>query len=178
MEANRPIRSFRTYRDPIATGDLVFVYGTLRDGQPNHEPYLGSALRCGDVWTTVDRYRLRDLGAFPAAEHVTGEPGAPGRGLVGEVYRVRAETGRYLDHLEGNGRLYRRALRTVCRPSEGAPGGLAWVRAWVFEIVRPRPDAPVIDSGDWSDRLPLVDDDDADADVDIEDDWNDDGFEW
>ena len=149
MRDDRPIRSFRTYRDPIATGDLVFVYGTLRDGQPNNGTYLGSAERVGDLWTTVDRYRLLDLGAFPAAEHVTGEPGAPGRGLVGEVYRVDVETGRGLDWLEGNGRLYRRALRTVCRPSEGAPGGLAWVRAWVFEIVRPRPDAPVIDSGDW-----------------------------
>lgn len=176
MDANRPIRSFRTYRDPIATGDLVFVYGTLRDGQPNHG-WLGSSERVGGTFETVDRYRLRDLGSFPAAEHVTGEPGAPGRGLVGEVYRVDdVETGWNLDHLEGNGRLYRRALRTVCRPSEGAPGGLAWVRAWVFEIVRPRPDAPVIDSGDWYDRLPLVAD--ADADADIEDDWNDDGFEW
>lgn len=151
MDANRPIRSFRTYRDPIATGDLVLAYGTLREGQPNHGTYLGSAERVGGLWTTVDRYRLRDLGAFPAAEHVHGEPGAPGRGLVGEVYRVDAETGRGLDWLEGNGRLYRRALRTVARPSEGAPGGLAWVRVWVFEIVRPRPDAPVIDSGDWLD---------------------------
>jgi gamma-glutamylcyclotransferase (GGCT)/AIG2-like uncharacterized protein YtfP len=175
MDDNRPIRSFRTHRDPIATGDIVFVYGTLREGEPNHQPYLGSAVRCGEVWTTIDRYRLLDLGAFPAAEHVTGEPGAPGRGLVGEVYRVDAETGRYLDHLEGNGRLYRRALRSVYIDGDLL---LSRCRAWVFEIVRPRPDAPVIDSGDWSDRLPLVDDDDADADVDIEDDWNDDGFEW
>ena len=177
MRDDRPIRSFRTYRDPIATGDLVFVYGTLRDGQPNHG-WLGSSERVGGTFETVDRYRLRDLGSFPAAEHVTGEPGAPGRGLVGEVYRVDdVETGWNLDHLEGNGRLYRRALRSVYIDGDLL---LSRCRAWVFEIVRPRPDAPVIDSGDWSDRLPLVDDadDDADADADIEDDWNDDGFEW
>ena len=152
MDANRPIRSFRTYRDPIATGDLVFVYGTLRDGQPNHG-WLGSSERVGGTFETVDRYRLRDLGSFPAAEHVTGEPGAPGRGLVGEVYRVDdVETGWNLDHLEGNGRLYRRSLRTVYRDTGGGPGTPAdWARAWVFEIVRPRPDAPVIDSGDWID---------------------------
>jgi len=177
MRDDRPIRSFRTYRDPIATGDLVFVYGTLRDGQPNHGHYLGSAHRVGGTFETVDRYRLRDLGAFPAAEHVTGEPGAPGRGLVGEVYRVDAETGWNLDRLEVNGRFYRRALRTVYRDTGGGPGTPAdWARAWVFEIVRPRPDSPVIESGDWSDRLPLVAD--ADDDVDVEDDWNDDGFEW
>jgi gamma-glutamylcyclotransferase (GGCT)/AIG2-like uncharacterized protein YtfP len=96
---------------------------------------------------------MRDLGAFPAAEHITSEPGAPGAGLVGEVYRVDVETGWALDRLEGNGQLYRRAVRTVGRLSEGAPGGLAWVQAWVFEIVRPRPDAPVIESGDWLDRV-------------------------
>jgi hypothetical protein len=77
---------------------------------------------------------------------VHGEPGAPGRGLVGEVYRVDAETGRYLDHLEGNGRLYRRALRSVYMEGNLL---LSRCRAWVFEIVRPRPDSPVIESGDW-----------------------------
>ena len=92
----------RTYRDEIETGDLVFVYGTLRDGQPNNW-ILRSADRVGGSWSTVDVYRLRDLGAFPAAEHITGEPGAPGAGLVGEVYRVDAETGWALDRLEGNG---------------------------------------------------------------------------
>ena len=155
------MRDERTYRDPIQTGDLVFVYGTLRSGQPNHRPYLGSALRCGDTWTTVDRYRLRDLGAFPAAEHITGEPGAPGRGIVGEVYRVRAEVGCRLDRLESNGQLYRRALRTVCRGGGADPiqtadelefgSGAGWVRAWVFEIVRHCSGSPVIDSGDWND---------------------------
>ena len=151
----------RTWRDEIEGGDLVFVYGTLRSGQPNHQPYLGSALRCGDVWTTQDRYRLLDLGAFPAAEHMSSEPGVPGAGLVGEVYRVRTAVGLGLDRLESNGRLYRRALRTVCRGGGTEPiwtadelefgSGAGWVRAWVFEIVGPRCDAPVIDSGDWLD---------------------------
>ena len=112
-----------TFRDEIKTGDLVFVYGTLRAGQPNHG-WLGSSERVGGSWATVDVYRMRDLGAFPAAEHITGEPGAPGRGLIGEVYRVDVETGWSLDRLEGNGQLYRRAVRTVGRLSEGAPGGL------------------------------------------------------
>jgi gamma-glutamylcyclotransferase (GGCT)/AIG2-like uncharacterized protein YtfP len=109
----------------------------------------------------VDRYRLRDLGAFPAAEHITSEPGAPGRGLVGEVYRVRADVGCRLDRLESNGQLYRRALRTVCRGGGSDPiqtadelefgSGAGWVRAWVFEIVRHCNGSPVIDSGDWND---------------------------
>ena len=140
-----------TFRDEIKTGDLVFVYGTLRAGQPNHG-WLGSSDRVGGLWWTVDVYRMRDLGAFPAAEHITSEPGAPGRGLIGEVYRVDVETGWALDRLEGNGQLYRRAVRTVWRDGGGF-GPAIRVRAWLFEIVRPRPDAPVIESGDWLDRV-------------------------
>jgi gamma-glutamylcyclotransferase (GGCT)/AIG2-like uncharacterized protein YtfP len=157
----------RTHLDPIETGDLVFVYGTLRAGQSN-DWLLGSSLAIGGIWKTVDRYRLMDLGAFPAAEHMTGEPRcacpechSPGSTLVGEVYRVRANVGLDLDRLEGNGLLYRRAIRTVRRGDGANPiwtadelefgSGAGWVRAWVFEIVRPRDGAPVIDSGDWFD---------------------------
>ena len=151
----------RNHRDPIEGGDLVFVYGTLRNGQPNNW-ILSASLRIVGTFETVDRYRRRDLGAFPAAEHITSEPGAPGRGIVGEVYRVRAHIGRELDRLEINGRMYRRALRTVCRGGGARPIQTAdelefsecsgWVRAWVYEIIRPRTHNPVIESGDWFDR--------------------------
>ena len=154
------MRDYRTYQDEIEGGDLVFVYGTLRSGQPNHH-LLGSSLRIDGVFETVDRYRLRDLGAFPAAEHLTSEPGTPGAGLIGEVYRVRAEVGQQLDRLESNGQLYRRALRTVCRgggtdmihtADELEFGsGSGWVRAWVYEIVCADEHDPVIASGDWLD---------------------------
>jgi len=156
MKNDRPTRANRTYRDPVATGDLVFVYGTLRRGERFHDIYLPDAEFVGDA-TTVDRYRLRDLGAFPAAEHITSEPGAPGRGLVGEVYRVDEQTGRDLDALENNGGLYRRALRSVYSGNTGVSGllesDLVWLTAWVFEIINPRWNEPIIESGDWLNRI-------------------------
>jgi gamma-glutamylcyclotransferase (GGCT)/AIG2-like uncharacterized protein YtfP len=80
----------------------VFVYGTLKRGYGLHsvlhgQRFLGHA-------QTAPRYRLYDVGCFPAlVEHVDGLP------VQGEVYEVDARTLAALDRCEGEGHLYRRA---------------------------------------------------------------------
>lgn len=80
---------------------LVFVYGTLLSGEPNHEvladaEYLGRG-------ATEPVFDMVSLGAFPAI--VSG-----GRtSITGEVYRVNQGTLAALDRLEGHPHFYRRA---------------------------------------------------------------------
>jgi gamma-glutamylaminecyclotransferase len=79
---------------------LLFVYGTLRRGGPNH-PLLAAA-RFVDAARTAERYALfvdgiPFLAPAPAVHHVRGE-----------VYAVSAETLAEIDRLEGHPRWYER----------------------------------------------------------------------
>lgn len=109
---------------------LVFVYGTLRQGQPNH-PWLAGANPEGEG--ELPGAVLHDLGPFPMA--VEG----PGR-IHGEVYAVSARCLADLDRLEGHPRLYERQL---LRLADGR-------RAWVY-LGQPRQvrHAPVLAAGRW-----------------------------
>lgn len=78
----------------------VFVYGTLRTGERNHDFLAGAARVAAD--RTPARYTLVDLGAYPAA--VVGGATA----IVGEVFEVDAATLARLDRLEGHPHLYQR----------------------------------------------------------------------
>ncbi|MEB3333081.1 MAG: gamma-glutamylcyclotransferase family protein [Synechococcaceae cyanobacterium] len=90
---------------------LVFVYGTLKAGQPNHH-WLTQARPLGEA--TLPGAVLHDLGPFPMA--IRGE----GR-VLGELYAVDADALMQLDRLEGVPRLYERQQRPL------ADGRLAWV---------------------------------------------------
>lgn len=79
---------------------LVFVYGTLLVGQPNHR-YLKEAQLLREA-RTLPTYRLYNLGTFPGL--VDGGEYA----VVGEVYEVDEPTLAALDRLEGHPRFYRR----------------------------------------------------------------------
>jgi gamma-glutamylcyclotransferase (GGCT)/AIG2-like uncharacterized protein YtfP len=85
---------------------LLFVYGTLRQGGPNH-PLLAAA-RFVDAARTAERYALfvdgiPFLAPVPAVHHVRGE-----------VYAVSAETLAEIDRLEGHPRWYeRRPIQVV-----------------------------------------------------------------
>jgi gamma-glutamylcyclotransferase (GGCT)/AIG2-like uncharacterized protein YtfP len=98
-------------------GMLVFVYGTLKRGHPNHHwlagaAFLGEARLPGAV--------LHDLGPFPMAIR--------GQGCVwGEVFGVDAARLARLDGLEGAPRLYERHVMGL---ADGR-------RAWVY-LGRPR----------------------------------------
>ena len=95
-----------------AAEELVFVYGTLRQGEANHgllrgAKYLGTH-------RTQRRYTMRDLGAYPAI--VEGGVTA----VVGEVYAMDKKTLARLDRLEDCPEEYSRGrLKT--------PFGWAWI---------------------------------------------------
>lgn len=125
----------------------LFVYGTLRRGEPNaallgeveHRP----AVCAGRLWQVQPRPPHR----YPAA---TIEPLHPADQLAGELVHPDPVRWQTLDHLEGfggfgheHGHLYRRMLWTA-RPAPNLPPQLCWIYAM------PEPPAgPRIPSGDW-----------------------------
>ena len=118
-----------------ATATRVFVYGTLRAGEPNH--YLLDHHAMVRRARTEPAFELVSLGAFPAM--IAGGATA----VVGEVYDVDAVTLAALDRLEGHPRFYR---RTRIALEDGAA-----VETYLLapEQVEGR---PVIDSGNWRAR--------------------------
>ena len=115
------------------TVHTVFVYGTLRKGQPNRavmEPHLVADLGEGQI-----RGAMYDLGLFPA---VTLEED----GLVtGEWVRVTDEGLARLDRLEGYPSFYDRAIVSDTTNV---------LRGWVYCMARRKVDGyERVESGDW-----------------------------
>jgi len=82
----------------------IFVYGTLRTGEPNH--YMLDHITPLRLTRTAPAYTLVSLGAFPAM--LEGGTTA----VVGEVYEVDEMTLVALDRLESHPRFYeRKAIR-------------------------------------------------------------------
>lgn len=75
----------------------VFVYGTLLQGQGNHDHYLEDDWLIGRA--VADKFQMYDIGHYPGI--VRGE----GR-VRGELYEVPAEAMEDLDILEDEGSLY------------------------------------------------------------------------
>jgi gamma-glutamylcyclotransferase (GGCT)/AIG2-like uncharacterized protein YtfP len=84
----------------------VFVYGTLMYGQPNHYLLNGSEF-IGHA-TSLERYHVMSMGAFPAA---VIDPVHNNWKIEGEMYSCAQETFERLDRLESNGWLYLRRMR-------------------------------------------------------------------
>jgi gamma-glutamylcyclotransferase (GGCT)/AIG2-like uncharacterized protein YtfP len=86
-----------------ASGQLVFVYGTLKRGGSNHD-FLGGQSYRGEA-RTVPGFRLVDLGEYPGLLPYPDDQD----GVTGEVWWVDNATLARLDELEGvNEGLYRR----------------------------------------------------------------------
>lgn len=125
----------------------VFVYGTLRPGQPNWERLL--ARRAQRVVTgRLPGVVLLDCGHYPAGVERPGAVAA-----IGEVVWIRptvwSEVLAALDHLEGYDpadadRLYDRVVRSV-QTMEGP------VDCWVYLAGRMLNASarPVVTGGDW-----------------------------
>jgi gamma-glutamylcyclotransferase (GGCT)/AIG2-like uncharacterized protein YtfP len=115
------------------TRTRVFVYGTLRAGEPNHY-LLDDHDLVGSV-CTEPVFELVSLGAFPAM--VAGGTTA----VVGEVYEVDPITLAALDRLEGHPRFYQR------RPIRLADGDEVLAYLLSPEQAHGRTRIP---SGDWT----------------------------
>ena len=111
---------------------LVFVYGTLRQEEVNHDLLVRA--RFVAEARTEPCFELFDLGAFPAMS-VDGQTA-----VVGEVYAVDDATLARLDHLEGHPRLYQ---RTQIRLEDGQE-----VQTYLMDRARVR-GCVRIASGDW-----------------------------
>lgn len=114
------------------THTLIFTYGTLLCGEPNHRLLHRARLVC--VAITAPRYLLVDLGAFPAMLD-------NGRTAVrGEVYVCDAATLAALDRLESHPSFYERRDVVLARGPRGAQA---------YFLNDARPGAQPIRSGDW-----------------------------
>jgi gamma-glutamylaminecyclotransferase len=111
---------------------LVFVYGTLRQEEVNHDLLVRA--RFVAEARTEPCFDLFDLGAFPAMS--TGGETA----VLGEVYAVDDATLARLDRLEGHPSFYQ---RTQIRLDDGQE-----VQTYLMERSRMRGRAPIA-SGDW-----------------------------
>lgn len=103
----------------------IFVYGTLKTGQPNHYRLLDGAngqARLVCAARTVQRYPL----VIGGRHNVPFLLDVPGRGhrVRGELYSVDQRMLAFLDHFEGVPTWYQRVpLELEAAPEEGGPEG-------------------------------------------------------
>ena len=114
---------------------LIFVYGTLLAGEPNHR-YLARA-RLVAEGVTRPAFTLYDLGAFPGL--VRGGSHA----VPGEVYEVDEPTLAATDRLEGHPDFY-------CRSTIALTTGVS-VETYLL-TTRQVAGRPIITSGSWRHR--------------------------
>ncbi len=112
---------------------LVFVYGTLRQGESNHS-FLAESQLLGH-FETKPEYALYDLGPYPGI--------AEGHHAIsGEVYLIDEETLAKLDILEDVPVEYHRETIET-------PFGTAWI--YIYQEATAQ--EALIDSGDWCQRV-------------------------
>ena len=125
--------------------DLVFVYGTLKRGERNHD-LLRTAEFVGPAFTEP-RFRLIDCGPYPAMIEHFDEPLV----ISGEVYRIDDGVLLELDKLEDEGRLYRRKVVEVSLIDGGAcDQSLRTARCWTYLWLNESHNLPLIDGASWS----------------------------
>ena len=116
---------------------LVFVYGTLKKGHPNHE-LLAKAKPLGVAQTCVGTFCMKNNGGmFPVvtkkSHSMFGNTPVGDSGRInGELYAVDTLTMIDLDRLEANGRMYNRVktwfwMRDQQAPVQGSMGVQAWM---------------------------------------------------
>lgn len=115
---------------------LVFVYGTLKQGFHNHQVLNRDAQYLGKARTLRDDWLMYDTGGFPVV--MRSSPIAKGNFIYGEVYSVTPDNMIRLDGLESNGSMYQREkvkfkLLDQEMESEVVKGKVTAVReAWMY----------------------------------------------
>lgn len=77
----------------------IFVYDTLKKGDPNHFRLQSSEFVCSTK--TADKYVMLDLGKFPGVIKPESTPGLTANHIQGEVYNITEKTLGKLDAYEG-----------------------------------------------------------------------------
>lgn len=132
----------------------VFVYGTLKKGQRNHDRFCGDALTIEPAVTTGRLYHLPY--GFPAMFD------APDGQVFGEVmtFPDTRRTLERLDHLEGyrpgDGRSHYIRMKKTATILDNVKKVVVW--AYVYPNGKLQPDFTIVPSGHWRDlflhRLP------------------------
>ncbi|WP_099607749.1 gamma-glutamylcyclotransferase family protein [Vibrio coralliilyticus] len=112
---------------------LLFVYGTLRQGESNHN-FLADS-QCLGHFETPPHYALYDLGTYPAV--IEGHDT-----ILGEVYLIDDETLARVDKLEDVPVEYRREQIET-------PFGEAWIYLYQDGSMLDT----IISSGDWCQKV-------------------------
>lgn len=94
-----------------ATRTLLFVYGTLKRGEPRHRYLVGQTLIA--TVATIPAYRLLSVGDYPALVRRDD-----GRSIEGELWEIDEACVRVLDRVEGVEQgLYAPSRLSYCRPT-------------------------------------------------------------
>ena len=116
---------------------LVFVYGTLKQGHGNHKYYLmdNNAVQFRGDHVTNPNYTMVHLGGFPGVLD-TGNTA-----ITGEIYSITNTVFARLDRLEGYPSMYtRKEIET--------PYGNAWI--YIYNTNRPESfNEFIVESGVW-----------------------------
>ncbi|RKD22714.1 hypothetical protein BEP19_10685 [Ammoniphilus oxalaticus] len=117
----------------------VFVYGTLRTGEPNHHLLHHAQRIVEQCWT---QGTLLDVGPFPALI-----PNRRGR-IYGELYLINEQQLQTLDQLEGfHGQGKQNHFERIRQTIHGDRSSL---EAWVYVYPNSNKDSyPIIQHGDW-----------------------------
>ena len=112
----------------------IFVYGSLMRGFHNHH-ILNSSKLIGEATTSAGRFRMINLGSFPALVKGDGN-------VKGEVYEVNPATLGRLDRLEGAPSFYHRESINV-----EVSGQVVAAQAYVLS--RADDGREIVPNGDW-----------------------------
>lgn len=113
--------------DKLAIGDLVFVYGTLKQGFHNH--YLLRGVKFVGNAVTVDKWALPIYGGTHLP---TVLPLNDGYAIKGEAYRPSKADWKLLDRLEGHPDMYKRVLVDIKLVDGDTPN-----KAWIYLFTSP-----------------------------------------
>ncbi|XP_045108699.1 putative gamma-glutamylcyclotransferase CG2811 isoform X1 [Portunus trituberculatus] len=119
----------------MASCYLVFVYGTLRQGRPNHYRLLEAAsgfARYLGLATTCEKYPL----VIASRYNIPYLLAAPGYGkcVLGEVYEVDDKMLELLDRLEDHPKYYERKMKKVKLQESGKE-----LECWVYLLHKYKP---------------------------------------